>query len=519
MKNWYQKSLFYFLGISLILVSTLSAFGQKISLQDFNANVGQVSTHSHSEKCAHTLIEAQQEKELGVLGSKAVFEDWINQKIAQKNRQPQLLMTQAVPRVIPVVVHVIHNGTAVGVEANISDAQILEQIRILNEDFRRLNADANRTPTEFLPVAADANIEFILAKQDPNGLPTNGIVRRQGTKTAYAPEDATLIGQLSQWNPEEYLNIWVVPLVSPYLGYATFPTSNLPGLNFAPTAAIRDGVTVDYRFFGMGPGTAVNTKGRTATHEVGHYFGLRHIWGDGGCEVDDFVLDTPNQDNPNNICNVSYSRFSCGNVNMIQNYMDYTPDACMNLFTKGQVDRFDVVLANSPRRVTLVNNRATRDPQLSTRDVSLLKVVTPSDALCQTIIAPQVEVQNRGNDLVSSVTIEFRWNGRLIETKRFATNLRTTEKAILSFGNLDTNGESNEFAFTIVQVNDLADLVPSNNSLSTKPVQQGQLTLPYSVSLSTLPSTWIIGNPDQSLTWEKTTLTLDGVAQPSLFIR
>lgn len=519
MKNWYQKSLFYFLGISLILGSSISAFGQKISLQDFHANVGQTSTHSHSEKCAHTLIEAQQEKELGVLGSKAVFEDWINQKIAQKNRQPQLLMTQAVPRVIPVVVHVIHNGTAVGVEANISDAQILEQIRILNEDFRRLNADANRTPEEFLPVAADANIEFILAKQDPNGLPTNGIVRRQGTKTTYGPEDATLIGQLSQWNPEEYLNIWVVPLVSPYLGYATFPTSNLPGLNFAPTAAIRDGVTLDYRFFGMGPGTAVNTKGRTATHEVGHYFGLRHIWGDGGCEVDDFVLDTPNQNNPNNICNVNYSRFSCGNVNMIQNYMDYTPDACMNLFTKGQVDRFDVVLANSPRRVTLVNNRATRDPQLSTRDVSLLKVVSPADALCQTIIAPQVEVQNRGNDFVTSVSIEFRWNGRLIETKRFATNLRTTEKAILNFGNLDTNGESNEFAFTIVQVNDLADLVPSNNSLSTKPVQQGQLTLPYSVSLNTLPSTWIIGNPDQSLTWEKTTLTLDGVAQPSLFIR
>jgi len=520
MKNWYQKSLFYFLGISLILGSTLSAFGQKISLQDFNANIGQVSTHNHSEKCAHTLIEAQQEKELGVLGSKSVFEDWINQKIAQKNRQPQLLMTQAVPRVIPVVVHVLHNGTAVGVEANISDAQILQQIRVLNEDFRRKNVDANRTPEEFLPVAADANIEFVLAKQDPNGLPTNGIVRKQGPKTIYGPEDATLIGQTSQWNPEEYLNMWVVPLVDPYLGYATFPTSDLPGLNFAPSAAIRDGVTVDYLFFGTGPGTAANTNGRTTTHEVGHYLGLRHIWGDGGCEVDDFVLDTPNQDNPNNtICNDNPTRFSCGNNNMIQNYMDYTPDPCMNLFTKGQVERFDVVLANSPRRATLVNNRATRDPQLSTRDVSLSKVVYPSDALCQTIIAPQVEVQNSGNDLVSSVSIEFRWNGRLIETKRFATNLRTSEKAILSFGNLDTNGESNEFAFTIVQVNDLEDLVPSNNSLTTKPVQQGQLTLPYSVSLSTLPSTWIIGNPDQSLTWEKTTLTLDGVAQPSLFIR
>jgi hypothetical protein len=423
--------------------------------------------------------------------------------------------------VIPVVVHILHNGTSIGVEANISDAQVLSQIRVLNEDFRRKNADAIRTPAEFLPVAADANIEFVLAKQDPNGLPTTGIVRKQGPKTIYAPEDATLIGQTSQWNPEEYLNVWVVPLVSPFLGYATFPTSNLPGLNFSPTAAIRDGITIDYLFFGTGPGTAANTTGRTATHEVGHYLGLRHIWGDeAGCELDDFVLDTPSQDNPNNtICNDNPSRFSCGNSNMIQNYMDYTPDPCMNLFTKGQVDRFDVVLTNSPRRATLVNSRGTKDPILPSRDVSLSKVVNPADALCQTIVAPQVEIQNRGFELVSSVRIEFRWNGNLIESKRFTTELRTTEKVTLTFGNLDTRGEVNEFSFTVVQVNDQADLVSSNNTLSTRPIQQGQLTLPYAVSLSTLPETWIIGNPDQSLTWEKTNLTIDGSAQPALFIR
>jgi hypothetical protein len=309
-------------------------------------------------------------------------------------------------------------------------------------------------------------------------------------------------------------------LVSPFLGYATFPTSNLPGLNFVPSASIRDGITVDYLFFGTGPGTAANTTGRTTTHEVGHYLGLRHIWGDGGCEVDDFVLDTPNQDNPNQtICNDNPSRFSCGNNNMIQNYMDYTPDRCMNLFTKGQVDRFDVVLANSPRRATLVNGRGTKDPILPTRDISLLKVVNPADALCQTTVAPQVEIQNVGNEIVSSVRIEFRWNGNLIESKRFTTELRTTEKVTLTFGNLDTRGEENEFSFTVVQVNDQADLVPSNNTLTSRPLQQGQLTLPYTVSLSTLPATWIIGNPDKSLTWEKTNLTLDGSAQPALFIR
>ncbi|MEY3564994.1 MAG: hypothetical protein RJA23_1164, partial [Bacteroidota bacterium] len=475
----------------------------------------------HNEKCGHTFLEIQQEKELGIFGSKPFFEDWITKKIVEKNSKPQIMKVQAETRVIPVVVHVLHNGTAVGVQANISDAQILSQIRVLNEDFRRKNADAIRTPAEFLPVAADANIEFVLAKQDPNGLPTTGIVRKQGPKTIYAPEDATLIGQTSQWNPEEYLNMWVVPLVSPFLGYATFPTSNLPGLNFSPTAAIRDGITVDYLFFGTGPGTAANTTGRTATHEVGHYLGLRHIWGDeAGCELDDFVLDTPSQDNPNNtICNDNPSRFSCGNSNMIQNYMDYTPDPCMNLFTKGQVDRFDVVLTNSPRRATLVNSRGTKDPILPSRDVSLSKVVNPADALCQTNVAPQVEIQNRGFELVSSVRIEFRWNGNLIESKRFTTELRTTEKVTLTFGNLDTRGEVNEFSFTVVQVNDQADLVSSNNTLTTRPVQQGQLTLPYAVSLSTLPETWIIGNPDQSLTWEKTNLTIDGSAQPALFIR
>jgi hypothetical protein len=520
MKNQNQLNWKQLLLAVLFFVCSFTAFGQGVTLQEFSSGGSSHQGASHNEKCGHTFLEIQQEKELGIFGSKPFFEDWITKKIVEKNSKPQIMKVQAEPRVIPVVVHVLHNGTAVGVDANISDAQILSQIRVLNEDFRRKNADAIRTPEEFLPVAADANIEFVLAKQDPNGLPTNGIVRKQGPKTIYGPEDATIIGQTSQWNPEEYLNMWVVPLVSPFLGYATFPTSNLPGLNFVPSASIRDGITVDYLFFGTGPGTAANTTGRTTTHEVGHYLGLRHIWGDGGCEVDDFVLDTPNQDNPNQtICNDNPSRFSCGNNNMIQNYMDYTPDRCMNLFTKGQVDRFDVVLANSPRRATLVNGRGTKDPILPTREISLLKVVNPADALCQTTVAPQVEIQNRGNEFVSSVRIEFRWNGNLIESKRFTTELRTTEKVTLTFGNLDTRGEENEFSFTVVQVNDQADLVPSNNTLTSRPLQQGQLTLPYTVSLSTLPATWIIGNPDKSLTWEKTNLTLDGSAQPALFIR
>ncbi len=506
---------------ALFFMCSFTVFGQGITLQRFSNGDSSPQGSGYNEKCGFTFLEFQQEKELGVLGSKGFFEDWITKKIVERKRMPQIMKVQAEPRVIPVVVHVLHNGTPIGVEANISDEQILSQIRVLNEDFRRKNADAIRTPAEFLPVAADANIEFVLAKQDPAGLPTKGIVRKQGPKTIYGPEDATLIGQTSQWNPEEYLNIWVVPLVSPFLGFATFPTSNLPGLNFTPNAAIRDGVTVDYLFFGTGAGTAANTKGRTATHEVGHYLGLRHIWGDGqNCEGNDFVDDTPNQEKANNsICNDNPVLISCGNNNMIQNYMDYTPDPCMNLLTKGQVERFDVVLTNSPRRASLVNSRGTKDPVLPTRDVALLRVVTPSDALCDPIASPQLEIQNRGIELVSSLRIEFRWNGNLIENKLFSTNIETAEKTTISFASFDTKKQEGVFSFTITELNNQADLITSNNTLNSKPIQQGQLNLPYSVSLTTLPSTWIVGNPDQSLTWEKTNLTIDGNAQPALFIR
>jgi hypothetical protein len=459
------------------------------------------------------------EKELGVFGSKSFFEDWMTRKIESSRSMPQVAKILEGPRLIPVVVHIVHTGTPVGVGTNIPDSQILEQIRILNEDFRRKNADANLTPAQFLPVAADSNIEFVLAKQDPSGLPTSGIVRIQGPKTIYSPDDATLIGQLSQWNPEEYMNIWVLPLTSPFIGYASFPVSNLPGLNFTPFPIISDGVTIDYRFFGIGGSATTASRGRTATHEVGHYLGLRHIWGDGGCGVDDFVLDTPDQDSANTICNANAAKFSCGNNNMIQNYMDYTPDPCMNIFTKGQVERFDVVLANSPRRASLVNNRATKEPVLAVRDVSLRRIINPIDAICDETISPEVEIQNTGTTLVTSALIELKRNGQVVESKRFAVNLQTGQSALLKFSTLQATGDSNEFQFTIVQVNDASDLNGTNNTQISRPIKQGQLAIPFTYNINTFPSQWIVGNPDQALTWERTTITLDGIAQSALFMR
>ena len=284
-----------------VTFSFTPSFSQQFQVKNFS-NASTSSTHqNHTEKCAHGVLEAKMEKELGYFASKSYFENWINQKIESRRNRIQVLgRTSEEVIKIPVVVHVLHSGSPIGEGSNIPTSQILEQIRILNEDFNRQNADAINTPAEFLPDAGVANIEFILALQDEKGLPTDGIVRIQGPKSIYSPDDATLVGQTSQWNPEEYLNIWVTQLAQPFIGYASFPISDLPGLNFPPVSGIIDGVTVDYRFFGVGGNAISASLGRTATHEVGHYLGLRHIWGDGGCGVDDFVEDTPLQDNSNN---------------------------------------------------------------------------------------------------------------------------------------------------------------------------------------------------------------------------
>ncbi len=503
-----------------IFVLTTPIFAQQFSVIDITNNSAKSPDHSHSEKCGHTILEAQIQKEMGYFGSKPFFESWIDQKIEARKNTPQILAkTFEGPRLIPVVVHVIHSGQPEGSSVNIPYSQIEAQIRILNEDFRRLNSDANQTPAIFQPVAADSNIEFVLAKQDPLGLPTNGVVRIQGTKPTYSPDDATLVGQISQWNPGEYLNIWVVALTQPFIGYASFPISDLPGLNFAPSSAITDGVTIDYRFFGTGGSAVPSYLGRTATHEVGHYFGLRHIWGDGGCGVDDFVTDTPLQDSSNTVCSPTATKISCGNTNMIQNYMDYTPDACMNLFTKGQVERFDVVLANSPRRITLVNNRATQVPILADRDLAISKVIQPGDFACESIVSPSIEVKNAGKNTLTSGKIQLIRNGVILEDKRFTFNLATGANAILSFNDFTLLPALNQLEFKIVLVNDLPDQNTDNNSKLVNPSIQTTIDLPYTLDLTNFPSPWSIKNPDDLLTWSKTNLTISGKPQSLVFIR
>ncbi|MFK7923225.1 MAG: M43 family zinc metalloprotease [Bacteroidia bacterium] len=231
---------------------------------------------------------------------------------------------------IPVVVHIVYNQN----DQNITDEQIRSQIDVLNQDFGRTNPDRFDTPANFKGAAANSKISFQLASQDPYGNPTNGITRTRSSQALFSPSNNgvkySTMGGMDAWDTKSYLNIWVCKLGAGMLGYAQFPGGG-------PNEA--DGVVIDYKFMGTkGTVRAPFDQGRTCTHEVGHWLNLKHIWGDGPCETDDFVGDTPPVGDAHYGC--LRSAMACdGGPAMVSNFMDYTDDACMNLFTFGQAER------------------------------------------------------------------------------------------------------------------------------------------------------------------------------------
>ncbi|MCU0436596.1 MAG: GEVED domain-containing protein [Raineya sp.] len=252
---------------------------------------------------------------------------------------------------IPVVVHVIYNS-AVAAE-NISDAQIQSQIAVLNEDFRKTNTDVSQVPSLFAPLAVDTEIEFFLATTSPTGTATTGITRKSSTRTSWGTADAmksTTQGGVAPWDATRYLNIWVCNIGGGILGYAQFPGGSTS----------TDGVVISPQYFGSsskGTGfylSAPFDKGRTATHEVGHWLNLRHIWGDANCG-NDFVADTPTQQTSNGGC-PTFPKPTCGNTSdMWMNYMDYTDDRCMYMFSAGQKDRMRATFETGGGRTGFVS--------------------------------------------------------------------------------------------------------------------------------------------------------------------
>ncbi|MCE3296280.1 MAG: type sorting protein [Crocinitomicaceae bacterium] len=295
--------------------------------------------NAQAEKCATMRVyEERVMQDPGTLIRKQLLENTIQNMISAEGSEKK---TRNVIT-IPVVVHVVYNNNT----ENVSTAQINSQIASLNEDFRLLNSDSLMDDHIFWPVTADAQIEFCLASTDPDGNATTGITRTFTSMTSFdgnGEEKFTTMGGHDGWDPIRYLNMWVCDLdAAGLLGYATFPSD----LNDWPEY---DGVVINYSAFGtMGSAVSPNNLGRTATHEVGHWLNLYHIWGDADCG-NDLVNDTEVAFEANYGCpNFPFNEnSSCGSGpagEMYMNYMDYVDDGCMMMFTLGQTQRMRAAL-------------------------------------------------------------------------------------------------------------------------------------------------------------------------------
>lgn len=465
---------------------------------------GLVINSEGQDRCGTVEYTRILEQKRSLTESEKKFEEWLGRRINQAGSRISTVSNMR----IPVVVHVIHNGETVGSGTNLSEAQIQSQIKVLNNDFRRMNADTTKTPSEFLEKAGKVNVEFVLAEQSPEGAATSGIVRVKGTKKQWRINDDEILKALSYWPAENYLNIWITDLSSSLLGYAQFPISDLPGLEDTEDNRLTDGVVLDYRIVGSAQDGSFNltenfNRGRTATHEVGHFLGLRHIWGDddGACSGNgDYVDDTPDQGDRSDGC-PSHPQISCNGKTMFQNYMDYTNDICMNLYTRQQVERMLTVLENSPRRTSLLTSNGLYDPAPVANDLAVTRILSPSDEECTGSLIPIVAVKNNGSNKVTSAVITLSVNDEIMEEKVISLSLDIGAETEIYFKNYAMLPGSAEFRFEILETNSTADGKPNDNVRSVISNIKDFIETPFVENFDSMPSAWDITDADDGTTW------------------
>lgn len=301
----------YFIILYFILANSLNILGQKAS-------------------CGFDeLLDRHSKEDTTIIDKLSKINLFLSEEINKKPNKINLRSTYT----IPVVVHIVWQKP----EENISDQDVLNQIEILNRDFSGENDDLEKLPLEFKQFASKSKIQFCLVSEDPKGLPTSGIVRVKTDIESIGIKDELYYSEMngsSSWDSKKYLNIWVANTGDFITGFGTFPEQ---------VEMHKQGVVIHPTFFSNNQSKRYN-RGRVAVHEVGHYFGLNHIWSNSkSCEMDDGVDDTPLQENRYIGC-PNHPQLSCGSNDMFMNFMDYVDDDCMIMFTEGQMERMIATL-------------------------------------------------------------------------------------------------------------------------------------------------------------------------------
>ncbi|MFM7668378.1 MAG: PKD domain-containing protein, partial [Bacteroidota bacterium] len=444
------------------------------------------------------------------------FEQWMQQQIIQNQASAIIGGVYY----IPVVVHVIHNGEAVGAGTNVSFAAIQSQIDVLNEDFRKIFG-SNGWNTH--PDGADTQIEFCLAQRRPDGSafpvgePGVNRINRNTVGFTAPPYTQTYINATVKpytynnnvptatrgWDPAKYMNIWLANLSGGLLGYAQFPQSPLGGMGCGNQTAGTDGVVFLYNSIGKSSVTGFTgayNEGRTATHEIGHWLGLRHVWGDGGCTVDDFCNDTPLAGAANYGCPVGTNSCTAApdaGVDMIENYMDYTDDLCMNIFTNDQKMRMRTVLENSPLRASLINSDACTPPLAV--DASVIDIINPKGDNCVGSITPSVTLKNRGSSALTSATISYKIDNEAPTTFAWTGNLSSGANTNVTLPAFTTTSGQHMFKAYSTLPNGTADQATAYDTSGISFVVSPGISAPFTETFDggTFPPDvrWVVENP------------------------
>ena len=425
------------------------------------------------------------------------------QEMTRSVKQSRAQMRTVYPVVtIPVVVHIVLRNPSL-----VTDEQVQSQIDALNRDYTASGSDISGVPNAWKPLIGDAGIQFCLAQRTPDDNPTNGIDRVTTTRNSFSVSNSASTvkhvssGGADAWDSNNYLNIWVCNLADNYLGIATFPEGY---------PANEQGVVILYTGFGT-TGSAVSpyNQGRTTVHEIGHYFSLRHIWGDeSACAADDGVDDTPLQGNHTYNCPAFPVTDACSVDSpgiMFNNFMDYSDDACMLLFTSEQVDRMRLTLTED--RASLLSSVACVPLNLLDNDAQVLNVISPFGQVCENSITPSVILKNQGKNTLTSVRINYVVDDGTVRAYNWTGSLTALKTDTVQLENSATEEGVHVLKAYTTLPNGLADNDLTNDTAWSAFQYYPDGSFPYAESFegNTFPPTgWEIKNYDNSYTWEIT---------------